>query len=195
MILQRNELFFNYQIFCQRNLSQGFQIFLRLSIILPDGANLLAGVLVGTVTASLVALGGYTFMHLAQMAAEVELDAFHTAPCTINALGRDLVGVIHLAPFLRHLDAHLVVIHNRGDASFASRAVDATACNHFIHIRSYFQSQHPDRPSLALVLFFVYASLACGNETALLHHSARGRIIHKVAADERFDVCRLADMV
>jgi hypothetical protein len=72
-------------------------------------------------------------MYLAQMAAEVELDAFHTATCTINALWRDLVGVIHLAPFLRNLDTHLVVVLHRGNASLAGLAVDTTACNHLIH--------------------------------------------------------------
>ena len=63
------------------------QIFLRLGTILPDSANFVAGFLVWAVTTSLVALGGYTFMNLAKMTAEVEFGAFHTAPHTINALG------------------------------------------------------------------------------------------------------------
>ena len=73
-------------------------------------------------------------MHLAHVAAEVELDTFHTTACTINAFRGDLVGVIHLAPFLRNLDAHIVVILNCGNASFTGLAVDTTACNHLIHI-------------------------------------------------------------
>ena len=110
-----------------------FQIFLRLGTILPDSANFVAGFLVWAVTTSLVALGGYTFMNLAKMAAEVEFGAFHTAPCAINALRCDLIGMIHFAPFLGNLDAHLVVVLYCGDTSLAGLAVDATASNHFIH--------------------------------------------------------------
>ena len=72
-------------------------------------------------------------MNLAKMAAEVEFNAFHTAPCAINALRCDLIGMIHFAPFLGNLNAHLIVILHRGDASLTGLAVDATACNHFIH--------------------------------------------------------------
>jgi hypothetical protein len=75
-------------------------------------------------------------MNLAHVATEVELDAFHTATYAINALRYDLVSVIHLTPFLRNLDAHLVVVLHRGDASLAGLAVDATASNHFIHNNS-----------------------------------------------------------
>jgi hypothetical protein len=109
------------------------QIILRLGTILPNGANLFASVFIRAVATSLVALGGYTLMYLAQMAAEVELDAFHTTTRAINTLRRNLVGVIHLAPFLRNLDAHLVVVLHRGNTSLAGLAVDATACNHLIH--------------------------------------------------------------
>jgi hypothetical protein len=111
-----------------------FQIFLRLGTILPDSANFVAGFLVWAVTTSLVALGGYTFMNLAQMAAEVEFEAFHTAPHTINALRCDLIGMVHLAPFLSNLNAHFVVVFLRGDASLTGLAVNATACNHYIHV-------------------------------------------------------------
>lgn len=76
------------------------QIFLRLRTILPDSANFGAGVLVRAVTTSLVTLGVYTFMYFAQMTAEVEFGAFRTAPHTINALRCDMIGMIHLAPFL-----------------------------------------------------------------------------------------------
>lgn len=109
------------------------QIVLRLGTILPDSANFGAGVLVRAVTTSLVTLGVYTFMYFAQMTAEVEFGAFRTAPHTINALRCDMIGMIHLAPFLGHLDAHFVVILYCGDASLTGLAVDATACNHFIH--------------------------------------------------------------
>ena len=73
-------------------------------------------------------------MDLTQMAAEEELDAFYTTPCTIYTLRCNLVSMIHFAPFLRDLDAHLVVVLHRGDASLTGLAIDATACNHFIHI-------------------------------------------------------------
>ena len=83
---------------------------------------------------SLVALGGYTFMNLAKMTAEVEFGAFHTAPHTINALRCNLIGMVHLAPFLSNLNAHFVVILYCGDASLTGLAVDATAGNHLIHV-------------------------------------------------------------
>jgi hypothetical protein len=73
-------------------------------------------------------------MYLAHVATEIELDTFHTATRTINALRRNLVGVIHFAPFFSNLDAHFVVVFHRGDASLTGLAVDATASNHFIHI-------------------------------------------------------------
>jgi hypothetical protein len=110
------------------------QIFLCLGTILPDSANFGAGVLVRTVTTSLVALGGHTVMNLAKMTAKVEFEPFRTAPCTINALWRDLISMIHLAPFLGNLNAHFVVVLYCGDASLTGLAVDATACNHFIHV-------------------------------------------------------------
>jgi len=103
------------------------QILLCFGTVLPDSTNFFAGVLVGAVATGFVAFGSYTFMHLAQMAAEVELRAIHATACTINALWRDLVGVIHLAPFFRHRDAHLVVVLNRGNASLAGLTVYATA--------------------------------------------------------------------
>ncbi len=109
------------------------QILLRLGTVLPDSANLSAGVLVRAIGTGFIALGGYTLMHLAQMTAEVELGSFCSATCTIDTLWCNLIGVIHLAPFLCYLDAHLVVVLHRGDASLTGRAVDATACNHFIH--------------------------------------------------------------
>lgn len=76
-------------------------------------------------------------MNLAQMATEIELDSFHTAPRTINALRCNLIGMIHLAPLLRNLDAHFVVVFNRGDASLTGLAINATTSNHLIHV-SYF---------------------------------------------------------
>ena len=110
------------------------KILLRVSTVLPDNANLFAGVLIWALATSLVTFSGYTFMNLAHVAAEVELDAsFYATSRTINALRCDLVGVIHLAPFLRNLNAHLVVVLHRGDASLTGLAVDATASNHFIH--------------------------------------------------------------
>jgi len=109
------------------------QIIFCLSAVFPDGANFLAGILVRALAASLVALDGYTLTHLAQVAAEVELDSFHAAPHAINALRCYLVGVIHLAPFLRNLDAHLVVVLHRGNASLACLTINATACHHLIH--------------------------------------------------------------
>ena len=126
-----------------------FQIFLCLGTILPDSANFWAGILVRAITTSFVTFGGYTFINLAQMAAKEEFEAFHTAPHTINALRCNLIGMIHLAPFLGNLDAHLVVILYCGDASLTGLAVDATACNHFIHV-SYliiiFTSLHESNP-------------------------------------------------
>ena len=116
------------------SITHSFQIFLRLCTVLPNGANLFARVLVGALATGLVTLGGYTFMYLAHVATEIELDTFHTATRTINALRRNLVGVIHFAPFFSNLDAHLVVVLYRGNVSLAGLAVDATACNHFIHI-------------------------------------------------------------
>ena len=41
----------------------------------------------------------------------------------------------------------------------------------------------------------VYDLLAGGDETALLHDSAGGRIVNEVAADQRFDLRRLTDVV
>jgi hypothetical protein len=73
-------------------------------------------------------------MHLAHVATEVELRSIYSAPCAIYTFRRDLVSVIHLTPLLRNLNAHFVVILDRGNASFTGLAVDATACNHFIHI-------------------------------------------------------------
>jgi hypothetical protein len=78
-------------------------------------------------------------MHLAQMTAEVELGSFCSATCTIDTLWCNLIGVIHLAPFLCYLEAHFVVVLHRGDASLTGLAVDATACNHFIHITELFK--------------------------------------------------------
>jgi hypothetical protein len=109
------------------------QILLRLGAVLPDNTNLFAGVLVWAVATSLVTLGYYTFMNFAHVAAEVELDAFHTASCAINALRCDLVGMIHLTPFTRNLLAQLVIIFNSSKASLTGLAINATACNHFIH--------------------------------------------------------------
>ena len=60
---------------------------------------------------------------------------------------------------------------------------------------SYFQSQHSDRSPRALVLFFIDAGFASRYEAAFLHDSARGWIIYKVAANERFDVGRLSDVI
>ena len=48
------------------------------------------------------------------MAAEVELHAVSAAPHAVDGLGRDLVGMVHLAPFARHLLAHLVVVGDGG---------------------------------------------------------------------------------
>jgi hypothetical protein len=73
------------------------------------------------------------------MTAEVELWTFCSTPCTIDTLWCNLIGVIHLAPFLCYLDAHFVVVLHRGDASLTGRAVDATACNHFIHTTELFK--------------------------------------------------------
>ena len=58
-----------------------------------------------------------------------------------------------------------------------------------------FQSQNSDRPIRALILVRINAGFACGYEAALFHHTARGGIIYEVAADERFYVRRLSDMV
>jgi hypothetical protein len=110
------------------------QIILGLSTILPNSTNLLAGILIWAFAASLIALDGYTFMYFAQMAAEVELDTFRAASHAINALRRNLVGVIHFAPFLRNLDAHLVIVLNSGNTSLTGLAVNTTAGNHLIHI-------------------------------------------------------------
>ena len=127
-----NMIFYTFDGFF--SITHSFQIFLRLCTVLPNGANLLARVLVGALATGLVTLGGYTFMYLAHVATEIELDTFHTATRTINALRRNLVGVIHFAPFLRNLDAHLVIVLNSGNTSLTGLAVNATACNHFIHI-------------------------------------------------------------
>ena len=59
----------------------------------------------------------------------------------------------------------------------------------------YLQPQHPDRSVLALILGFVNAGFTCGLESTFLHHTARGRIVDKMSADERFDIRRFADMV
>lgn len=91
------------------------------------------GVLVRAVATSLVTPGGYTFMNLAKMAAEVEFESLHTASRAINALRCDMIGMIHLAPFLGNLDAHFVIVLHRGDANLTGLAVDAIIGNHFIH--------------------------------------------------------------
>ena len=70
------------------------------------------------------------------MTAEVELQAVRSTASTVDGLWRNLVSMIHLTPFIRNLDAHLVVVLHRGDASLAGLAVNATASNHFIHNNS-----------------------------------------------------------
>ena len=109
------------------------QILLCLGTVFPDSANLFADVLVRASATGFVPLGGYTFFYLAHVAAEVKLHAFHSATRAINALWCNLIGVIHLAPFLCNFDAHLVVVLYRGNASLTGLAVNATACNHLIH--------------------------------------------------------------
>ena len=73
------------------------KILFCLGTVLPDSANLSAGVLVRAIGTGFIALGGYTLMHLAQMTAEVELGSFCSATCTIDTLWCNLIGVIHLA--------------------------------------------------------------------------------------------------
>lgn len=115
------------------------QILLCLGTVLPDGTNLFARVLVRTVATGFVTLGGYTFFHLAHVATEVELRAFHATSYTINTLRCNLIRMIHLAPLLCYLNAHFVVVLNSGNTSLTGRAVDATACNHFIHTTELFK--------------------------------------------------------
>ena len=116
------------------------QILFCFGTVLPDGANLFARVLIWAVATSFVTLDGHTFFYLAHVAAEVELYAIHTATCAIYTLWCNLIGVIHLAPFLSNFDAHLVVVLYRGNTSLTGLAVNATASNHFIHILRFLYS-------------------------------------------------------
>ena len=114
------------------------KIHLCLGTILPNGANLLAAVLVLALAASFKAFGYHTFSHLAHMAAEVELRPIHTATCAIDALRCNLVSMIHLAPFLRNLNAHPVIVPYRGDAGLTGLAVYATARYHNVLVHGLF---------------------------------------------------------
>ena len=67
------------------------------------------------------------------MTAEVELQAVRSTASTVDGLWRNLVSMIHLTPFTRYLLAQLVIIVYSGKASLAGLAINATACNHFIH--------------------------------------------------------------
>ena len=94
-------------------ISLASQILFRFSTVLPDSANLIAGILVRAFTTSLVALGGYTFMHLAQMAAEVELWAL-------------LNHLVH-CHFLQKLTVHvavLTVVEARATVSVCAAVLD-----------------------------------------------------------------------
>ena len=134
------------------NLSQ-IKILFRLGAILPDGANLFAAVLICAVATSLKTFGSYTFVHLAQMAAEVELRPIHTATCAIDALRCNLVSMIHLAPFLRNLNAHPVIVPYRGDAGLTALAVNAAARYHHVSVHPFqFLMLTPPMKLLAVML-------------------------------------------
>lgn len=54
------------------------------------------------------------------------------------------------------------------------------------------EAEDADGAVVALVLCLVDAGVASGDEAALYHNAARGRIVDKMAADERCDVCGVA---